>query len=366
MSRVARATVDLSALRHNLALVRRAAPRSRVLSVLKAHAYGHGLMPVAQALAADSDGFAVACLEEALPLREAGHRHRMLLLEGAFSADEIAVAAAQRLDLVVHSSWQLAQLARHPPDAVVDVWVKVNTGMNRLGFAADEVAAVTAQLQRMPGVGRIRHMTHLASADDRNDPVLTPRQLATFDAATAGFDGERSAANSAAALGWPAAQLDWVRPGICLYGASPFIDDAPRPALRPAMTLEARLIATRWQRAGDAIGYGGTFACPEDMPVGIASIGYGDGYPRHAPGGTPVLVGGRRAAVVGRVSMDMIAVDLRGHPRAAVGDPVVLWGEGLPAEEVAGHCGTIAYELFCRLTRRVQFHYVDGSGHGEA
>lgn len=359
MTRVARATVNREALRHNLSVARHAAARARVFSVLKANAYGHGLLPVADALAADSDGFAVACLEEALPLRDAGYEHRILLLEGAFSGEEIAEAAARRLDLVVHSHWQLEQLETCPPAADVDIWVKVNTGMNRLGFAPDETVAVTKRLRRVSSIGTIRHMTHLSCADDRYDDDTTSRQLAAFDAAAAGFGGERSASNSAGTLGWPAAQLDWVRPGICLYGASPFIDRGPRPPLRPVMTLEASLIATRWQRAGDAVGYGGGFVCPEDMPTGIVSIGYGDGYPRHAPNGTPVLVDGRRVGIAGRVSMDMVAVDLRDHPRATAGDAVVLWGEGLPAEEVAAHCGTIAYELFCRLTGRVEFRYVD-------
>ncbi len=362
--RVARATVDRDALRHNLAVARNAAPRAKVFAVVKANAYGHGLVPVAETLAPAADGFAVSCLEEALVLREAGYAHRVLLLEGAFSPDEIDLAAAQRLDLVVHSDWQLADLAACPPRRPLCVWMKVDTGMNRLGFAAAELPAVRRRLQGLPGVAGIGHFTHLPCADDRGAPQ-TRKQLAAFDGATAAWEGERSAANSAGTLAWPATHYDWVRPGIALYGAAPFIDGGARPDLRPVMTLRARLIGIRRQQAGDAVGYGGTFTCPEAMPVGTVSIGYGDGYPRHAPATTPALVRGVRVTLAGRVSMDMLAVDLRRCPEARIGDEVTLWGEGLPAEEVAAHCGTIAYELFCQVTQRVRFHYVDGGVDGQ-
>lgn len=362
MSRIARATVHLDALRHNLAVARETAPGARVMAVLKADAYGHGLLAAADALAG-ADGFAVSCLSEAVPLREAGHRQRVLLLEGFFDHAEIDAFAAHRLDPVIHTAWQVDALASHPPGRPLDVWLKVDSGMHRLGFAPEAVAAVHERLSALPGVASVRFMTHLARADDRADPY-TATQCRALDRAVAGLAGERSIANSAATLGWPDARGDWVRPGIMLYGASPFIDDGPRPPLRPAMTLEARLIAVREQQAGDPVGYGGRFVCPETMPVGVVSIGYGDGYPRRAPDGTPVLVNGVRVPLAGRVSMDMITVDLRRVPDAREGDPVVLWGvPDLLAEEVAGHCQTISYELFCQLTGRVSFRY-HGGDHG--
>lgn len=358
MTRVARATVDLAALRHNLRLARRLAPGSRVMAVLKANGYGHGLARAAAALAGEADALAVSCLAEALPLREAGHRHRLILLEGFFGGDELEAFERERLDAVIHSPWQVALLERRPPARPLDVWLKVDSGMHRLGFAPEAVADVHRRLAACPGVAAVRFLTHLACADDRRDE-FTRRQLAAFERACAGFAGERSIANSAGTLGWPATHADWVRPGIMLYGCSPFIDGGQRPPLRPAMTLEARVIAINRYCRGERVGYGGTFTCPEDMAVGVVSMGYGDGYPRHAPSGTPVLVGGRETALVGRVSMDMLGVDLRGLD-AEIGERVVLWGEGLPVETVAERCGTIAYELLCKLTGRVEFRYVDG------
>lgn len=361
MSRIARATVDLDALRANLAVAREAAPESRVLAVLKANAYGHGLLRAAEALA-DADGFAVSCLSEAHPLRRAGHRQRIALLEGFFDGDEIEAFAADALEPVIHAPWQLELLAAQPPSRSLDVWIKVDSGMHRLGFPPDEVTEVHRRLIELPGVASVGFVTHLACADDQRD-VTTESQVTTFEAALEGIAGERSVANSAAVLGWPDAHGDWVRPGIMLYGCSPFAGYESAPQLRPVLTLEARLIAVREHPAGAPVGYGGTFVCPERMPVGIVSIGYGDGYPRRAPNGTPVLVNGVRCGLAGRVSMDMINVDLRHAPDARAGDRVVLWGEaGLCAEEVAGYCHTISYELLCQLTSRVEFGYTQ-TGH---
>lgn len=362
MTRITRATVHVDALRANLAAARAAAPDSRVMAVLKADAYGHGLLAAADALA-DADGVAVSCLGEAQPLRRAGYHHRILLLEGLFDADEVEAFVADRLDPVVHAPWQLDLLAQHPPSQPLDVWVKVDSGMHRLGFQPRDLADVRERLSQLSGVARIRYITHLACADDRDDPT-TRDQLQCFEGALAGLEGERSIANSAAILGWPGAHGDWVRPGIMLYGCSPFADQRGAPALRPALTLEARLIAVQEHEAGARIGYGGTFVCPERMPMGVVSIGYGDGYPRRAPNGTPVLVNGRRVPLAGRVSMDMIHVDLRPAPDAQPGDRVVLWGEeDLRAEEIAAYCQTISYELLCQLTDRVAFQY-GGSGDG--
>lgn len=362
MTRLARVTVDLSALRHNLALARQSAPGTRVVAVLKANGYGHGLLRVAAALA-QADAFAVSCMEEASRLRAAGYQHRIILLAGYFEPDELPLFAQYALDPVIHAEWQLPPLERAALQRPLDVWLKVDTGMHRLGFPTERVREVYQRLRSMPSVASIRFMTHLARADDRRDP-MTRVQLEVFESACHGLPGERSIANSAATLAWPQTHAQWVRPGIMLYGCSPFVDGLNCPPLQPAQTLEARLMAVKQYRSGDRIGYGGIYACPEAMPVGIVSIGYGDGYPRHAPSGTPLLLAGREVALVGRVSMDMLCIDLRSAPNAQVGDPVVLWGKGLPVGRVAEHCGTIAYELLCKVTSRVQFRYVDRTGMG--
>ena len=359
MSRGVRAVVDLAALRHNLGVARAAAPASRLMAVVKADGYGHGLRQVASALLS-ADAFAVSCLEEALALREAGLLHPIVLLEGFFDGAELRAIASHRLDIVLHADWQLQIFERARLPRPLRVWLKVDTGMHRLGFAPGRVQTLFERLRANRAVSEIRLMTHLACADDR-DSTYTERQLATFQAACEGLPAERSIANSAGLLAWPAVHADWVRPGIMLYGVSPFTDGwSERPPLRPVMTLTSRLIAIQHYRRGDPVGYAGGFVCPEDMPVGVVAIGYGDGYPRHAPNGTPVLVAGQRTSIVGRVSMDMLCVDLRGLDQVRVHDPVTLWGEGLPVEEVASACGTIPYELLCKLTRRVPFDYRDG------
>jgi len=353
--RPARARIDRDALAHNLTRVREAAPGRRVVAVIKAGGYGHGAVRVARALC-DADAFGVACVEEALELREAGLAHRIVCLEGCCEGGELALASRHRLDVVVHHDAQLELLERAPAGTRVAAWLKIDTGMHRLGFPPGRLREVHARLSACAALAEpVRLMTHLANADDRRDP-WTEHQLARFREAAAGVDAETSIANSAGVLGWPDAHGDWVRPGIMLYGISPFVGGrAGADGLRPVMTLETRLIAVNRVPRGEPIGYGGAWVTPEEMPVGIAAIGYGDGYLRGFPSGTPVLVDGRRAALVGRVSMDMIAIDLRAQPASAPGDPVVLWGEGLPLEEVAGHAGTIPYELVCRVASRVRF-----------
>ncbi len=362
MSRHARATIHLDALRHNLAVARACAPQSNLMAVLKANAYGHGLLPVAHTLAEGVDAFAVSCLEEASPLRAAGLNHRILLLEGFFDAEEIPIFAARRLDAVIHQPWQIKALAEADIQTPIDCWLKVDTGMGRLGFLPHEAAEAAGQLARSPSVGRIRWMTHLASAD-APDNAATASQLARFGE-TVNPDEQSSAANSAATLYHRESHAHWVRPGIMLFGASPFSEPEPHPPLRPVMTLEAKLISVKVLPKGHGVGYGGRFICPQDMPVGIASIGYGDGYPRHAPDGTPVQVNGKTASLIGKVSMDMIAIDLRAVPQAQVGDVVTLWGDWPTANIIAEHCGTISYELFCRLTSRVQRVYRQGAANG--
>ncbi|RZU98941.1 alanine racemase [Spiribacter vilamensis] len=363
MSRVARATIRLDALHHNLGVARQQIPDANVMAVLKADAYGHGLLPVAHELAAATDGYAVSCLEEALPLRLAGLMHRIILLEGFFDADEIPVFSARRLDAVIHQPWQIEALAEADIPAPIDCWLKVDTGMGRLGFSPDEAADALARLKSLPAVGTIRWMTHLASADEPDNP-LTGVQTERFGAMVDGAH-EASLPNSAATLRGLEPYGDWIRPGIMLYGASPFEDTSVHPPLQPVMTLEAALVSVKWLPAGHGVGYGGRFACPEAMPVGVISIGYGDGYPRHAPDGTPVLIAGQRCPLIGRVSMDMVMVDLRNVPQARVGDRAILWGSNPRATAVATACGTISYELFCRLTPRVERVYRRGATHGE-
>lgn len=351
--------IDVSALQHNLAVARRHAPESKQLAVIKADAYGHGLLRVAQALA-EADAFAVARLSEALALREAGIRKDIVLLEGVMNQDEWRLAQQHQLQPVVHQAEQI-QLLQQSAGVPLSVWLKIDTGMHRLGFQPQDAAEAARQLRECACVqGAPRLMTHLADADDRTIPH-TDEQCARFDQAVAALDGEQSIANSAGLLGWPATRRDWVRPGIMLYGASPFIDSsAAELDLQPVMSLQTRLIAIHEGKKGEAVGYGGRWRCPEDMRIGVAAIGYGDGYPRHAPDQTPVLVNEQRSGIIGRVSMDMIMLDLRPCPEATIGDPVLLWGRteqgaSLPVDEVAKQADTIAYELFCRLTPRLNF-----------
>ncbi|MEO1766015.1 alanine racemase [Thiobacter aerophilum] len=348
-SRPLTALVHRDALAHNLRRVREAAPTARVLAVVKANAYGHGLITVARALV-EADGFGVLGLDEAVRLREAGFAHPILLLEGPFAAEDLVEAARLGLAIVVHSEEQLSMLETTPLTRPLDVFLKVNTGMNRLGFAPEAFAAARARLLASQRVGRITCMTHFATADE---PAGLGAQFARFRAligATMPF----SAANSAALLRYPETHGDWVRPGIMLYGASPFADvSAAALGLRPAMSLVSRIIAVQRLRRGDAVGYGASFVASDDMRVGIVACGYADGYPRHAGTGTPVLVAGQRSRTVGRVSMDMLCVDLTNLPDAGVGTPVTLWGQGLPVEEVAQAAGTISYELLTGRAERV-------------
>ncbi|GAB6042728.1 alanine racemase [Endothiovibrio diazotrophicus] len=356
MSYAARAVIDLGALRHNLSRVRAVAPDSRVLAVIKADGYGHGMLRVARALEG-ADGFAVGRMAEALALREAGTEQPVLLLEGVFDEEELRLAATHDLHCVVHTFEQIAMLEAASLPRPITAWMKIDSGMGRIGFSAETAEAAWRRLHACPAVAPVVHLcSHMARADEREGPYAA-EQLACFEAVAARLDppaGWRSLANSAGVFGHPRTHFDWVRPGISLYGISPFTEGhGGELGLRPVMTLSTRLIAIQQRQAGDAIGYGGGYRCPEAMPVGVAAIGYGDGYPRHATEGTPVRVNGVRVPLVGRVSMDMITLDVRGVPDARVGDEVVLWGEGLPVEEVAEHAGTIAYELLCGVTRRV-------------
>ena len=358
MTTAARAVVDTAALRHNLAVVRRSAPGARVMAVVKANAYGHGLAAVARALAG-ADAFAVARVEEAMTIRQAGLDNRVILLEGVLRSDQLPLAAEFRLEPVIHSPEQLAMLEGVDLPAAVSAWMKIDTGMHRLGFPPAEAAEVA---RRLANSGRLSGppacMTHLACADEP-ERGFTRRQVRTFLESVAGLEGERSVANSAAVLAFPETHHDWVRPGIMLYGVSPFPEQSGESlGLKPAMTLTCPLIAVKDVPAGGRVGYGGTWEAKRDSRIGIAAIGYGDGYPRRLDSGTPVQVAGQPARTAGRVSMDMIAIDLAGVTDPRAGDEVMLWGPGLPVETLAARAGTIGYELLCGVTQRVDVSYV--------
>ena len=359
MTRPARALIDLQALRHNLSRARKAASGAKIMAVVKANAYGHGLLTVARTLA-QADAFGVARLDEGVALRAAGVQAPIVMLSGVESIQELEEARDQRLDIVVHSEHQIAMLEDAPPGVRLKAWIKLDSGMHRLGFPPAVFERNYARLSNCAAaIESVVLMTHLADADVAQSRRVA-EQIALFDANTRGISAERSIANSGGLLGWAEAQADWVRPGIMLYGISPFTGGTGAGhGLVPAMTVESRLIAVNQVERGSRIGYGGTYTCDESMRIGVAAIGYGDGYPRHAPSGTPVLVDGVRCPLAGRVSMDLITIDLRQNPEAKAGDRVVLWGEGLPAEEVASHVGTIAYELVCRIAQRVDYAELD-------
>ena len=347
------ASIDTDALRHNLGRVRALAPRSRVMAVIKANGYGHGLETVARALAG-ADGLAVARLDEALALRAAGIESRILLLEGVFDAAQLAAAAQASVDVMVHNEEQLAILAQRAGREPLGAWLKVDTGMNRLGFRPEDCRAAHARLLSVPGLaGEVVVATHFAGSEDAVDPS-TQAQIGKFAEATAGLAGPRSLANSAGVLDWPASHADWVRPGIMLYGITPRASGTGSDlGLRPAMRLATRVIAVREVRSGETVGYNGTWRAARDSRIAVVAAGYGDGYPRSAPAGTPVLVNGAIRPLAGRVSMDMLTVDVTDGDAVCVGDPVELWGPGNPIEPVARAAGTIGYELTCRVSSRV-------------
>lgn len=358
MARPTSATVHLDALRHNLAECRRRAGGAKVMAVVKADGYGHGLERVARALEG-ADAFGVAALQDAERLRAIGLSQRIVLLSGFDEPADLQALRRLQVDTVVHHASQLAMLEADgaPADAPpITCWLKLDTGMHRLGFALDQVADAHARLRALPGVAAdIVLMTHFAASDEFGG-AQTAAQIAAFRAATDALPGPRCLSNSAAVLGWPEANADWVRCGGALYGMSVVEGRSGADfGLRPAMSLHTRLIAVNRVAAGEPIGYAATWRCPEAMDVGVAAIGYGDGYPRRVGEGAVVLVNGVRVPIIGRVSMDLMTLDLRGVPGAAAGDPVLCWGPELPVEEVAAHAGTIAYELTCSITRRVRF-----------
>jgi alanine racemase len=357
--RLIRAVVDTAALRHNLGTIRAYAPGAKVMAVIKANAYGHGLVATALALA-DADSLAVARIDEAVQLRGAGVRAPIVLLEGVFNAEQLAEAARQRFELVVHDPLQLKLLEAHRGPERFVVWIKVDTGMNRLGFRPEAFADALARVRALavPTL-EIRVMTHLARADERRE-AMTDNQTNLFDKtlSDAGLAGQQRVAtsigNSAGILGWPQAQGDWIRPGLALYGVSPFAGElAQQHGLKPAMTLETTVLTVRDVKRGETVGYAGAWRAERDSAIAILAAGYGDGLPRSLGNGTPVLIAGARFPLVGRVSMDMIAVDVTGGAKVSAGNKAVIWGPELPVEEIATHAGTIPYELLCGVSQRV-------------
>lgn len=354
MTPAAYAVLNLDAVQHNLAKVRDIAPNSKIMAVIKANGYGHGLLRIAEALR-DVDAFAVARVDEGIRLRKAGFQNRIAVLEGFTCSEELDDFLEYRLDAIVHCDLQIDLLAARNEHEQLAVWLKLDSGMNRLGFKAKEFAAAYQHLEQCSIIKRpINLITHFANADDKNDPK-TQQQIDCFNTLTADYPGERSMANSAGILGWPSSITDWLRPGVLLYGISPFADiTGEKLGLKPVMELHSRLIAVKQLEQGDSVGYSGSWVCQQPTTLGVVAIGYGDGYPRYAKIGTPVLVNGKRVPLIGRVSMDMLTVDLASQPHAKPGDPVTLWGNGLPIEEIAQFAGTIPYTLVCGITPRVQ------------
>lgn len=348
--RPARAVIDLQALRHNYQLARDTSG-AKALAVIKADAYGHGAVRIAQALEPQADGFAVACIEEAIELRHAGIRAPILLLEGFFEADELALIAEHDFWCVVHSQWQLEAIERSGVSKPLHFWLKMDSGMHRVGIHPAEYKDAHQRLLATGKAASVVLMSHFSRADEL-DSTRTDEQVAIFQSATQGLDTPLSLRNSPGVMGWPNVPSDWVRPGIMVYGASPF--DQPQSVadrLQPVMTLESGIISVRELAAGEPVGYGGAFVTDRAMRIGVVAMGYADGYPRQAPTGTPVSIDGQRSRLLGRVSMDMLCVDLTDIPHAGLGSRVELWGKNVLITDVATAAGTIPYQLFCNLKR---------------
>ncbi|MEM7465300.1 MAG: alanine racemase [Pseudomonadota bacterium] len=350
MTRPARVIVDTSALQFNLALIRQKNPGVKIMAIVKADGYGHGVSRVGNALAS-SDAFGVASIEEAVKLREGGASKPIVLLEGPFEPNELQQIHDLQLHAVVHTHVQLAMILES--DFRAPLWIKIDSGMHRLGFSPNELPNVLASLRNYPAP--VRCMTHLANAHDLDDDN-TESQLTVFATSVQDFDGETSVANSAGLLGWPQIEGAWARPGIMLYGVSPFRDKVGKDfGLKPAMSVKSAIISVRRINPGESVGYGRGFVASEALTVGVVAFGYGDGYPRAAGTGTPILVNGQAAEVIGEASMDMLTVDLTKVSNPQVGDEVTLWGPDLPVELVAKSAQTIPYELLCRVRMRARY-----------
>ena len=354
MSRPTRAIINLEALRHNYGVAQDLSGKGRLMPIVKANAYGHGAISIARALEPLAPALGVACIEEAMELRESGIESPILLLEGFFSDDELPLAAALNFWIMVQSDYHLSALERASLSAPLNCWLKIDTGMHRLGFDPRDCQSLYQRLKDCPQVAdTIVLATHFASADDL-DKDYTREQIRLFDESTAGIDAPRSLANSPGLLAWPEARADWNRPGVMLYGQSPFSQAQPEAAkLQPVMTFRSEVMAVREIASGESVGYANAWTAQRPSRIATVPVGYGDGYPRHAESSTPVLIGGQRAQLVGRVSMDMITVDITDMPSVTIGDEVILWGEQLSANEVAKHAETIGYEIMTRLHTRV-------------
>lgn len=352
MTLAAHALIDLTAVKHNLARVRQLAPNANIMAVIKADAYGHGLLRIAPALN-DIQAVAVARVSEGIRLRNSGFNKKIVILEGFVEVDELTVLCHYDLDIVVHSASQVTALEQYQGSSCLSIWLKLDTGMNRLGVKPAEFSSLYQRLLHCSSVTQpISLMTHFSSADD-SEQHTTDQQLKVFKQTVNNYVGDKSVANSAAILAYPKSIMEWVRPGIMLYGVSPFPDQCAKHLnLKPVMSLHSRLIAVKHIKKGDAVGYSGTWKATKNTQLGVVAIGYGDGYPRYAQTGTPVLINNHKAPLVGRVSMDMITIDL-GDTVAKAGDLVTLWGKGLPVEDIAKHSNTIAYTLLCGVTQRV-------------
>ncbi len=364
MSRPAVARIRLDTFRHNYRLAKEV-HGGRALAVVKANAYGHGAVPCALALGNEADGFAVASIEEALMLREAGIAAPILMLEGFFEVAELPEIVANKLWIVVHHRWQVEALLATRLHNPLTVWLKMDSGMHRVGIAPEGFRAAFEQLRNSPNIAQIVVMSHFASADDPAS-AHPLEQIVTFRNATAGIDAPVSLSNSAGVLGWPGAHLDWARPGIMLYGVDPLTEQSGNigqphhSGLQPVMQLESAIISVRDIHPGEPVGYGCAFVAERPTRVGVVACGYADGYPRIAATGTPVAVDGRLTRLIGRVSMDMLTVDLTDLPEAGLGSRVELWGDRVRVSEVASHAGTIAYELLCNV-KRARFEYSDNA-----
>jgi alanine racemase len=358
--RSTKAIINLKAIQHNLSIVRQFSPQRKIMAVIKADAYGHGIVPVAQSLG-DADLLAVACMYEAIKLRNASINSPILLLEGFFDQRELSKVVTLELDTVIHQQKQVQELLdfanRYSGQKKIKVWLKLDTGMNRLGFNKTDFLNAYKTLSQCPLVDCVNLMSHFACADDINNS-MNQNQVKLFKAASLGLKGELSMANSAGIIAWPESHFDWVRPGIALFGCSPLLGyDGLSHQLKPAMTLQSQLITIKQLKAGDTVGYGASWKADKNTRIGIVAIGYGDGYPRHAKENTPVWINGSTYPLVGKVSMDMLAVNLGNETKLTVGDKVILWGDNLPVETIAEHSATIAYTLLCGVTSRVKFEY---------
>lgn len=357
MGRAATATINFDALRHNYRLAKQASGNRKAVAIIKADAYGHGAVKVAKALSSEADAFGVACIEEAIELRQESINNPILLLEGFFTEDELETISHLNLWTAIHSLEQINILANSQLKKPINVWLKMDTGMHRLGIEPDLYELAYHKLKALRQVNEVVLMSHFSSADDITCDE-TQQQIDIFEHATKHINAPASLANSAGTLGHAFSHKDWQRPGIMLYGATPFSNPHPiADQLQSVMTLSSEVIAIHHLQQGEAVGYSKTFVCNQPTKVGTVAMGYADGYPRHAKNGTPVIVNGQRTKVLGRVSMDMLAVDLTHINGAAVGNPVILWGPDLPASEVAPYCDTIPYTLFTGITRRVHKTY---------